>query len=151
MATPPIIQKILSACLILLLFVINAYGDEDKGNIHIVIENLRNSKGWVRISLYRSKAGFPFDPRKALANHVTKITEDKAEALFENLPRGSYAVGALHDENGNGKLDFKWGIIPREGLGVSNNPEPGLTPPSFEDSKVTLEKGGINIKIKINY
>lgn len=44
-----------------------------------------------------------------------------------------YAIQVFHDQNGNGKLDFRWFPYPRpkEAVGVSNNNRK-LGPPSFE-------------------
>ena len=34
--------------------------------------------------------------------------------VFENVPPGRYAVLAYHDENDNGEMDRRFGMIPTE-------------------------------------
>jgi hypothetical protein len=43
-----------------------------------------------------------------------------AKGKIENLQPGEYAVFALHDGNGNGKVDSNFVGVPTEGFGVPN-------------------------------
>jgi len=133
------------------LFFTNVYSNEIRGTLHIVVENMRNSQGNVRIRLYNSHDGFPLSADKSLHTRTLKITKKKVETIIENLPYGNYAVGVLHDENGNGRMDLKWGFYPSEGAGTSNNPVPGLLPPSFEEAKITLDNSQMDVKIQMHY
>jgi len=144
-------NKILFATFLILLSAINVYGSEERGNIHVTIEGLKSSEGYVRIRLYNSKDGFPRSGEKALATERVKIGKGKAQSTFRDLPYGDYAIGILHDENGNDRMDLKWGFFPSEGAGVSNNPKPGLVPPSFEEAKVSLKKSDLKLNINIYY
>ena len=70
--------------------------------------------------------------------------------MFGNLPAGNYAVGAVHDENGNHKLDSNFLHIPKEAYGISNDARGGIGgPPTFEQAKVTVPPGESIITIKV--
>ena len=125
--------------------------EEKSGNIHVEVTGLRNDTGLAKISLFGSKEGFPSDMEKALAVINAKIEEGRAKALFKNIRYGEYAIGVLHDESENGKMDFKWNVMPAEGHGASNNPKTLVGPPSFGSAGFRLESKSLTIKIKIQY
>ncbi|MDH3975507.1 MAG: DUF2141 domain-containing protein [Deltaproteobacteria bacterium] len=145
------IRKSLLILLFILLGITNAGGNEIKGNIHVTVEKMKNSKGYVKIRLYNSGEGFPLSGKRSLESRMVPIREGRADTLFKDLPYGFYALAVLHDENGNGKMDLKWGFYPSEGAAVSNNPQPGLVPPSFEEAKLVLDSAGLHVKIQMNY
>ncbi len=71
-------------------------------------------------------------------------------AVFGGLPPGRYAVVAYHDENGNGELDRFLGMIPREGYGVSNIPEPS-GPPQFDQAAFDVPDEGRELAVPLRY
>ena len=74
-----------------------------------------------------------------------------AQAVFQNLPEGSYGVTVIHDENKNGQLDFNAMGMPVEGYGHSNNPEKKPGPPNFDETKFQVAAPGPSIEIKLIY
>ena len=70
--------------------------------------------------------------------------------IFNNIPKGNYAVFILHDENKNGKIDKKF-ILPIEGIGFSNYQNINLTNrPSFSKASFKIDKN-LSKDIKIIY
>ena len=122
-----------------------------EGTIEVVVDGLRNSTGKIRISLFSSKEGFPGKQEKAIAVQDLAIEEGRAKGSFAGVPYGVYAVAAIHDENRNGKLDFKWKIIPGEGYGASKNPESTIGPPAFRKASFTLKEEEIRLAITMQY
>ncbi|HNI91331.1 MAG TPA: DUF2141 domain-containing protein, partial [Leptospiraceae bacterium] len=61
------------------------------------------------------------------------------------------AIGIMHDENNNLKMDTNLIGIPKEGYGVSNNVKSKLGPPKYEDAKITLQSANTIIQIEMNY
>ena len=45
--------------------------------------------------------------------------------MFDNLPPGTYAVGAYHDENNNDHMDTDFLGLPSEGYALSNGVRAG--------------------------
>ena len=52
--------------------------------------------------------------------------ETEARCDFEDIPAGTYAIAAIHDENRNGKLDMNWLGVPKEGYGCRTMQKPWL-------------------------
>jgi uncharacterized protein (DUF2141 family) len=106
--------------------------------IVVEIGALRNAKGVVRCNLFASPDGFPKQPEKALMSaKAPSIANGRAVCTFENVKPGTYAVGYLHDENSNGKMDTNFLGIPTEGYGASNNARGSMGPPKWQDAKFT--------------
>lgn len=66
------------------------------------------------------------------------------------LATGDYAVAAIHDENGNGRLDKRL-VILREGFGFSRNPPIRFGPPAFADARFGLTPGSASQTIRMKY
>jgi uncharacterized protein (DUF2141 family) len=66
---------------------------------------------------------------------------------FNNLAPGSYAVSIQHDEDGDGKLKTNFIKMPKEGVGVSNNPG-GI--PGWGKSQIQVSPGSV-ISITMRY
>ncbi len=101
----------------------------------IIVKNLKNADGNVGVTLFDSEEKF-------LDEGIDKMVKCNAngqvEIVYENVPNGTYAVSVMHDENGNGELDTALFGIPTEPYGFSNNARGQFGPPSFEDTKFTL-------------
>ena len=69
---------------------------------------------------------------------------------FDDMPTGGYAVALVHDENGNGKLDTRFGI-PIEGVGFSNNPKLFFGPPSFNAARIAVNERPTDETVRIKY
>jgi len=121
------------------------------GSITVHISGIKNLPGMFGVSLYNSKKGFPGKHQQACASAMKKMTSNAETVVFEHLPYGSYAVSIMHDENNNGKLDTNFIGIPKEGVGVSNNPEIGFGGPKFQDSVFTLDKQELEVTVAMKY
>lgn len=117
----------------------------------VEIKGLRSSSGKVGVSLFNSASGFPREGKQAVAQKWAAISGTSATATFSNLDPGVYAVAAMHDENGNGKLDTNLFGIPKEGYGASNNAKGRLGPPSFDAAKFDLTDSSKTVEIQTQY
>ncbi len=125
---------------------------EQTGTITIRITDLKKNIGLLGVSLYNTKKGFPGDHKAACATALKKVTGDQDEVVFQNMPYGNYAVSVLHDENSNGKLDTRFLIpIPKEGIGVSNNPKPRRGAPLYSECMFTLDAKQLETTIAMRY
>ncbi len=102
--------------------------------VHVVLEPGDTSAGKVMCDLYSSPDGFPVSPSKALAYATASIVDHDATCVFSGWPRGTYAVGAFHDRNSNGKMDWNFIGIPKEPFGVSQDAKSLMSSPSFAAS-----------------
>jgi uncharacterized protein (DUF2141 family) len=94
------------------------------------------SGGQIVAAIYAASDGFSgFDTKKAAAVQVAPVAGGGATLTFTGLKPGKYAVSAFHDADKDGKLKTNFIGIPKEPVGVSNNPG-GM--PSFTKSQVAV-------------
>lgn len=105
-----------------------AYAQE----LHVTLNGVQHDNGQVAVAVYANPKAFRKDDQ-AFAKQKAKAEKGAVTLVFNDLPPGRYAVLAYHDENDNGEMDRRFGMIPTEGYGLSNNPKV-MGPPSFEDS-----------------
>ncbi len=108
-------------------------------DLTVEVQHLRNNKGVVQFALYNKEGSIPdedFDKYYQIGK--TTIKGNAAQFVFKNLPKGTYAVNILHDENENGKID-KGFMLPEEGIGFSNYTKIGLgNKPNFSKASIEL-------------
>ncbi len=109
---------------------------QDGNTITIEVLNATNDEGSIEYGIYDQNTFMKAAP---LFSASVEIKDGKAVAVFENVPTGDYAIMALHDMNGNGKMDFQSNGMPKEAYGMSNNPM-SYGPPTWADAKITLNE-----------
>ncbi len=117
--------------------------------LDIGIDQLRSTKGLIRLCLTSDPDNFPacVDDARALTRSVPA---GQRGIHLDGLPRGNYAAAVIHDENSNAKLDTLAGI-PREGFGFSRNPAIHFGPPRFAAARFTLDSVAETQQIKMRY
>jgi uncharacterized protein (DUF2141 family) len=105
--------------------------------LHVKASGFTSSDGTAIFAVYPKVPDYPADLGKAVAIKAVKIVDGAAEADFDALQAGKYAVVAVHDVNGNGKLDLKRKGVPAEPLGYFKRGK--STPPSWDDGAVDLQ------------
>ena len=103
----------------------------------VAVSGLKNNEGTVKVGLYNSDGTFLKTTYKSVAS---KIKDNNAVVIFDNLPAGEYAISAYHDENNNGKLDKNMMGIPSEDYAASNNAKGFMGPPAYKDAKFVIAK-----------
>jgi uncharacterized protein (DUF2141 family) len=121
------------------------------GRIIVNITGITHTGGTVGVYLFNSKQGFPGKQERALFSQQKNYSGTTERVVFENIPSGTYAISVIHDENGNGKLDRNFIGIPREGVGVSNNPKVGMGGPKYDQCSFTLGKEQLEMTIAMKY
>ena len=69
----------------------------------------------------------------------------------ENVPPGTYAAQAFHDENGNGELDRNILGLPKEAMGFSNDAPMRMGPPRFDSAAFTVQPKDTAIRFRLRY
>jgi uncharacterized protein (DUF2141 family) len=137
----------------LLIFLAAAFGEtlqNDSITVHVKIEGFKSENGLCWLLLFENKKGFPDSTGDAALMLSGKIREKSAEFSFKVRP-GMYAISVLHDENSNRQMDKTWYGKPTEGIGSSNNPKVGSSPPKFEESAVNLDGNNTHLRIRLSY
>lgn len=120
------------------------------GTLEVGVEGLRNQRGIVRICLTRDPRYFPRCQGDPSAMRINVPVAQARGLRFDGVPQGAYAISAMHDENGNGRLDTFLGI-PREGFGFSRNPRVTFGPPRFEQVRFGVQPGPNAQRIRFQY
>lgn len=140
------IYKILLA--ICMTFASLSLAAEETHKLSVNLAQIKNDKGNLFVELYTDPATFR---KSAKALKIIKIaaTPGTATVTFDNLATGTYAVLTYHDEDGNNTMNKRFGMIPTEGYGLSNNPKV-MGPPAFKDSQFEVT-ADTEININLNY
>jgi uncharacterized protein (DUF2141 family) len=131
-----------------LLSTVPATSAEPAG-LQTPVKGLRNAKGRVGCLLFASADGFPGDQKKARQRVLGVIADGAAVCKFD-VPAGSYAIVAMHDENANGKLDTNLVGMPTEGYGASKGAQ-GAFGPKYEDARFDYRGGSLTMPITLKY
>jgi len=145
-------RRFATALLSVLLFTVLTGGtlSARDGSLTINVNGLKNSRGTVRIALFASPEGFPFDTSLAVRTICAPIDNDRAQAVITGVPCGTYALCLYHDENNSGKLGRSAFGRPLEGVGVSNNPSmKGV--PRFEEAEFSLDCSALTLQVNVVY
>lgn len=121
----------------------------DGGKLVVELQNVRDSAGNIRASLYREPDSFRKED-KALKVVSLPASSGTLSLSFNDLPPGRYALMVYHDSNADQKLNLRLGMFPIEGYGLSNNPKV-IGPPKFEDSAFDFRLPETQISVKLAY
>ena len=132
------IRWILQLNVLLLLSSSFQNKEEETYPLTVKVKDLRNENGVVQFALYNTNGSIPDEGyTKYYRKCTAEIKNRSAEITFLNLPRGTYAVNVLHDEDKDGRVK-KGLILPKEGIGFSNftslkiSNRPSFTKAAFE-------------------
>ncbi len=101
------------------------------------------SKGRIRLTVYKDETSF----LEQSAAKFDAPLDDTGLALFalEGLEAGDYAFITYLDENNDGKLNRNILGKPKEPYIFSNNFKPKLRKPEFDDTKIFVSAGKVNV------
>lgn len=118
-------------------------------DLSIEIADLRSDRGVVMICLTATPANFPDCHARADARFLN-LPANRPTGVFAQVPSGNWAVAAIHDQDGDGRLDTLLGV-PREGIGFSRNPRLGFGPPTFKSAAVVMNGNGQREIVRMRY
>ena len=107
-------------------------------DLRVLVTGIENDQGEIACTLYDKAKGFPHDVDRAVAVKRYAAVPGMLTCTFDDVPPGRYAVAAVHDENGNQKVDANVFGFSKEPWGVSNNIRPESRQPRFLESSVTM-------------
>ena len=148
---PVLLKSTFIICILLASLSVTCQNQIKKGNLKVVLTDIKTKTGQVGFFLFHSEEGFPVKTEKALLSGYVKNTGKTVEYTFPNIAVGSYAVYVFHDEDGNNKLKTNFIGMPKEGMGVSNNAKGHFGPPSFDDAKFNFNKTEQTITVSLIY
>jgi uncharacterized protein (DUF2141 family) len=106
----------------------------------------------IRIGVFRSSEGYPDKPAHSYSVSKEKLDGGRIIVQISARETGIYGISILDDENENGKMDYRFGIMPKEGFGFSNNPRiKGLKEPPFNETSFTYSGGKKTVTVSMIY
>ena len=125
-------------------------GPASAARIVVTIDGVHNNQGNVFVGLYAGPAKF-LQGNQNDAQRKVRASTGPMTVVFDNLPPGTYAVGAFHDENANDHLDTNMLGLPVEGYALSNNVRAVMAKPTFQQAAFTVGEQGANVALHIRY
>ncbi len=109
-------------------------------NVEVIIKGIRSVKGQIAIGVFKDDKTFQKEeaflniqfPKKDISNGEMRVQF--------SLEPGIYGLSMLDDENSNGKMEYNFLGIPKEGFGFSDYYLSGFKKPKFDAFKFTLDK-----------
>ena len=138
-------KNLLFTCLLFLSFSVCG-----QNKIVVNVNNFENNKGSCIVCLYNDAKAFAGKGSPVKCSTVS-INNKTAQANFESVAEGTYAVSVIHDANNNKKFDTNFLGIPTEGYGASQNDLPFAAAPKFDANKFTVTTNSTttsNIKLR---
>jgi uncharacterized protein (DUF2141 family) len=125
-------------------------GQASAARISVTIQGVHSAQGSVFVGLYATPSKFLNGTQNDAMRRVPAST-GPITVVFDNLPAGTYAVGAYHDENGNDHLDTNFLGLPEEGYALSNGVRAVTSKPTFQQAAFTVGDQGAAIGLHIRY
>jgi uncharacterized protein (DUF2141 family) len=120
-------------------------------NVEVTITGIRSEKGQIDIGVFKDNETFQKEDAFLDKQFIKKVISDGKMTVKFNLEPGIYGLSLLDDENSNGKMEYNFLGIPKEGFGFSDYYHTGITKPKFDAFKFSIDKDQtkrINIRIR---
>ena len=108
--------------------------------INITIKNVRSANGKFQVSIFASAEEFKADKPSHVQFFDKSNYKDKTCVISLKYKAGTYGISINDDENDNGKMDWNFLGMPKEGFGLSNYQIKGLSRPTFSDFSFPLKE-----------
>ena len=120
--------------------------------ISVIIKDIKTPNGQILMGIYKDDVSFDKEiAYKKVQAFKTKIS--KGILVVEvKLEPGKYGISLMDDENFNGKMDYNFIGIPKEGFGFSNYYHTGLTKPKLKSFLIeVIENKNTKVEVKMKY
>jgi len=118
-------------------------------DLTVDVTGIRDDRGLVDVTIYRAD-GWLNDSR-AVVTLSLPAHPGTVRAVFHQLKPGCYAIATMHDENGDGQMDFDFLGLPTEGYAFSRDVRPFLAAPSFDRAAFTVGNAALTLRIRMVY
>jgi uncharacterized protein (DUF2141 family) len=143
------IKKILFIKILVLLLLTSLKMNAQ--NIEVLITGIRADKGQIAIGVFKDDKTFQKEEAFLNLKFVKNVISNGEMRVQFSLEPGIYGLSLLDDENSNGKMEYSFLGIPKEGFGFSDYYHKGFTKPKIDSFKFSIDKDqtkGITIRIR---
>ena len=120
------------------------------GELRVSVDGVRNKSGNLRVALFHDPESFATKDGR-YKEVVIPAREGNIEAVFREVPVGTYGLAAFHDENDNVLFDKNFIGFPEEGFGFGNDAPVFLGPPDFLDAAVIVAEEIRHVSLTLRY
>lgn len=120
--------------------------------VQLRIQNIKTADGSLCIGVFNSEESFKTElPYMMVKYEKTKMVNN--EMLIKiKLEPGTNGITVLDDENNDGKMNWKYLAIPREGFGFGDYYHTGLKKPRYNNFSFEIDsKEKKNMIVKLRY
>ena len=120
--------------------------------ISVTIKDIKTPNGQILMGIYKDDVSFDKEiAYKKVQAFKTKISNGTL-VVEVKLEPGKYGISLMDDENFNGKMDYNFIGIPKEGFGFSNYYHSGLTKPKLKSFAFeVIENKNTKVEVKMKY
>lgn len=120
--------------------------------ISVTIKDIKTPNGQILMGIYKDDVSFDKEiSYKKVQAFKTKISNGTL-VVEVKLEPGKYGISLMDDENFNGKMDYNFIGIPKEGFGFSNYYHSGLTKPKLKSFAFeVIENKNTKVEVKMKY
>ena len=145
--------RVFFGCAVVVFGLQSLAASAQASDLKVVIKGIKNGNGQILVCLFNRAAGFPgCESQGVFKRFGTKARAGALSFVLKQIPAGTYAISAAHDQNGDNKIErhfLFW--YPTEGAGTSNYPEPPRLPPTFGKAQFQLSGQSGTIEIMMHY
>lgn len=116
---------------------------QETATLTVTLRQVVAKPSTLRVGIY-DEAGYKGQP---FANQVADAVSPETTVTFQNLKPGRVAVKVLQDMDGDGEMDTTLIGVPDEPFGLSNDIEPLMSEPGFDETGFDLKPGANAIAI----
>lgn len=145
-------RKMKAILKILCLTIIFAFPQIIKSQtMDITVTNIRSPKGKIVVLVFTNDTDFKANKASEILIFDKPEIKDKSCKISIPYKPGVFGISICDDESGNGKMDYNFVGVPKEGFGFSNFVLKKLSRPLFSDFSFQLkanETKSITVEIK---
>lgn len=108
-------------------------------SLTLAFTGIEQPAGAVMIALFDSEEGWAAN--RPVRTAMARVDGASAQAAFEGLAPGRYAVKSFHDVDGDGRMGTNPFGMPTEPFAFSNNARGAMGPASWADAAFTVAAG----------
>ncbi|MBB6462999.1 DUF2141 domain-containing protein [Flammeovirga kamogawensis] len=133
-------MKIKHLIVLLLCFSQNLFAQETS-NIHLTVEGLRNTDGFMLVQVVDKDLNSILETKGVVSDKVFTM-------VLEDIAPGTYGIRICHDEDENDDMTNNWIGLPKEGFGFSWDKKVKMKEPDFEEYAFQVNQGQVT-KVRI--
>ena len=121
-------------------------------DVEVIITGIRAEKGQIVIGVFKDNESFRKEESFLEKRFVKNGISNGQMRVKFSLEPGIYGLSLLDDENSDGKMEYNFARLPKEGFGFSDYYHTGLTRPKFDSFKFSIDQSKKRtITVRIRY